>query len=296
MSDNVKKSHVAHEAHMHEHYKINEQYRFFHIQNKDCVSYQVNIHSLKMLEPFWSEKSHWLTVGDYNGLEANFLFEKGLKVTASDISDVYLAEARNLGLIEDYSRQNVESLTYEDETFDYVMCREAFHHFPRAYLGLYEMMRVAGSAAIIVEPIDILTKMPLMLFIKGITDRINPLLINKLWKNRFSFETSGNYVFKIGEREIEKMAMGAGLPMIAFRSMNVIPSIKEFALDVPLNKPLYRRQMRKLKFKDFLSYIGLIPANSLVCVLFKKIPEKEVMEKMKKLNYKIIPLAKNPYL
>ena len=249
-----------------------------------------------MLSPFWSTRSTWLTVGDYNGLEANFLYEKGLQVTGSDISDVYLKEAKNQGLIEDYSKQNVESLSYLDESFDYVMCREAFHHFPRAYLGLYEMMRVAKSAAIIVEPIDIVSKMPLMLLIKNITDRINPLLINKIWKNRFSFETSGNYVFKIGEREIEKMAMGAGLPMIAFKSMNVIASIKENALEVPMNKSLYRKLMRKTRFLDFLNYLGIIPANSLVCVVFKKVPDEEVLNKMKNLKYKIIPLAKNPYL
>jgi len=296
MSDNISKSHAAHEAHMHEHYKINEEFRFFHIVNKDCVSYQSNVRSLNMLSPFWSSKSSWLTVGDYNGLEANFLYEKGLKVTASDISDVYLQEAKKQSLIDDFSKQNVESLSYLDESFDYVMCREAFHHFPRAYLGLYEMMRVAKSAAIIVEPIDILSKMPLFLFIKNITDRINPLLINKIWKNRFSFETSGNYVFKIGEREIEKMAMGAGLPMIAFRSMNVIASIKEYALDVPMNKALYRKLMRKIKFLDILNYCGIIPANSLVCVVFKKLPDEEVLAKMRKLKFKIIPLAKNPYL
>jgi 2-polyprenyl-3-methyl-5-hydroxy-6-metoxy-1,4-benzoquinol methylase len=296
MTDNISRSHAAHEAHMHDHYNNNQEFKFFHIKNKDCVSYQTNIRSLNMLSPFWTTNSTWLTVGDYNGLEANFLFEKGIRVTASDISDVYLSEAKNEGLIDDYSKQNVENLSYLNESFDYVMCREAFHHFPRAYLGLYEMMRVSKFAAIIVEPIDILSKMPLFLFIKNITDRINPLLINKIWKNRFSFETSGNYVFKIGEREIEKMAMGAGLPMIAFKSMNVIASIKEYALDVPMNKSLYNKLMRKIKFLDILNYFRIIPANSLVCVVFKKLPDAEVILKMKKLKYKIISLPANPYL
>jgi 2-polyprenyl-3-methyl-5-hydroxy-6-metoxy-1,4-benzoquinol methylase len=296
MNDNICKSHAAHEAHMHDHYKNNQEFKFFHIKNKDCVSYQTNIRSLNMLSPFWSTKSSWLTVGDYNGLEGNFLFEKGLQATASDISDVYLIEAKEEGLIDDYSKQNVENLSYLNESFDYVMCREAFHHFPRAYLGLYEMMRVSRRAAIIVEPIDIVSKMPLLLFIKNITDRFNPLLINKIWKNRFSFETSGNYVFKIGEREIEKMAMGAGLPMIAFRSMNVIASIKEYALDVPMNKPLYNKLMRRIKILDLLNYFGIIPANSLVCIVFRQVPDEEVLNKMRKLKYKIIPLEKNPYL
>jgi hypothetical protein len=54
--------------------------------------------------------------------------------------------------------------------------------------------------------------------------------------------------------------------------------------------------MRKIKLLDFLNYFGIIPANSLVCVVFKKLPDEEMLNKMKKLKYKIIPLAKNPYL
>jgi hypothetical protein len=296
MDNNITKSHAAHEAHMQNHFKNNQDLKFFHIQNKDCVSYQLNIRTLKLLSPLWSSKSTWLTVGDYNGLEANYLFEKGLRVTASDISDAYLSEAQKEGLIDDYSKQNVENLSYLNDSFDYVMCREAFHHFPRAYLGLYEMIRVSKMATIIVEPIDILSKIPLLLFIKNIADRINPLLINKIWKNRFSFEPVGNYVFKIGEREIEKMAMGMGLPMIAFKSMNIIATIKEYALDVPMNKQLYHKLLRKIKFLDLLNYFGIIPANSLICVVFKKAPEEVVLMKLKKLKYKIISLPENPYL
>jgi 2-polyprenyl-3-methyl-5-hydroxy-6-metoxy-1,4-benzoquinol methylase len=296
MENNVSKSHVAHEEHMQDHYISTKGIRFFHIQNKDCVSYQTNIRSLKMLSPFFTAKKTWLTVGDFNGLEANYLFEKGIQVTASDISDVYLKEAKEEKLIENYSKQNVENLSYLDESFDYVLCREAFHHFPRAYLGLYEMIRVSKMAAIISEPIDILTKMPILLLLKNILDRINPLLINKIWKNRFSFETVGNYVFKIGEREIEKMAMGAGLPMIAFRGINMVGYIKEYALDVPMNKSLYNKLLRRIRFLDLLNYFGIIPANTLICVIFKKLPDAEVLAEMKKMKYKIIKLPVNPYL
>jgi len=63
-----------------------------------------------------------------------------------------------------------------------------------------------------------------------------------------------------------------------------------------MNKALYRKLMRKIKFLDILNYCGIIPANSLVCVVFKKLPDEDVLAKMRKLKFKIIPLAKNPYL
>ncbi|RPI00554.1 MAG: class I SAM-dependent methyltransferase, partial [Ignavibacteriae bacterium] len=190
----------------------------FHIKNQNCASYKLITEPLEFLTPFFDSNKTWLTVGDYNGLEANFLLQRKQCVTASDLSDAMLREAKSDGLIGDYSKQNVERLTYSDNSFDYVICKEAFHHFPRAYLGLYEMIRVSKSAVVLVtEPIDILSKMSLLLMVKNVCDRINPRLINKIWKNRFSWESVGNYVFKLSEREIEKIAMGMGLPCIAFK-------------------------------------------------------------------------------
>jgi SAM-dependent methyltransferase len=249
-----------------------------------------------MLEPFWIKPNSWLTIADYNGLEANFLANKSQKVLASDISDAFLAEAKSEGLIENYQKINVEHIDYSDNSFDYVSCREAFHHFPRAYLGLYEMIRVSKKAAIIIEPIDILTKMPLLLLVKNILDRINPLLINKLWKNRFSFEKVGNYVFKISEREIEKMAMGIGLRLIAFKGINILTNCKENSIVVPHDRELLREIQRKFRFQDFLCRMKIIPYNNICCVIFKEYPDPNTITKMRDLGYKIIDLPANPYL
>lgn len=270
----------------------------FSIKNKDCVSTQLSLQSLKILKPFFVKDERWLTIGDYYGLEAAYLKENGTIATASDISDAIISKVHELNYIYDYKAINVENIDYADNSFDYVFCREAFHHFPRAYLGLYEMIRVADKAAIIIEPIDILAKMPVLLFVKNILDRINPLLINKFWKNRFSFEFIGNYVFKISEREVEKIAMGIGLPCIAFKPINgdfshvSNPTHKE----IPLNKKAWNKVMRKLKFLDFLNFLTLIPKNSLCCVVFKQAPNKELISKLKKEGYTIIELPKNPYI
>ena len=271
----------------------------FHIKNQNCAAYKLIAEPLELLTPFFDTSKTWLTIGDYSGLEANYLLERHQNVIATDLSDAILKEAKSDGLIKEYSKQNVEKLTYNDNSFDYVVCKEAYHHFPRAYLGLYEMIRVSKTATVLVtEPIDILSKMSLLVFIKNICDTINPLFINRIWKNRFSWESVGNYVFKISEREIEKIAMGIGLPCIAFKRYDNFKSHEhiEGLFDVPINQKLYRKIKIKLAFRSFLSSLGFIPHGSLCCVLFKEQPSEKIIKNMKERGFITIPLPKNPYL
>jgi 2-polyprenyl-3-methyl-5-hydroxy-6-metoxy-1,4-benzoquinol methylase len=277
----------------------NKEQNLFHIKNKDCAAYRLTAEPLENLTPFLDAQKSWLTVADYNGFEANFLMEKGQNVVASDISDAMLKEANADGLIGEYRKENVEALTFEDESFDYVMCKEAFHHFPRAYLALYEMIRVSRSAAILVgEPIDILSKMSLLVFVKNILDAINPRLIDRFWKNRFSFETVGNYVFKISVREVEKIAMGIGLPCIAYRKFNIYLSNgpTEGLWDVPLNTTVYKKIQSRMAVLNFFNGLGLFPHHMICCVLFKEPPTASVLDRMKQQGFQILQLPRNPYL
>ncbi|MCU0444868.1 MAG: class I SAM-dependent methyltransferase [Microscillaceae bacterium] len=295
LEDKAQKSHIAHEQHMNN--LIGEKdKRFFVLRNQDCVAYWLNARTLGVLKPLWAKQNTWLTIGDYNGFEAKFFGEQNQDVMASDISEAFLKEAKNEGLIAQYRKENVEQLSFADSSFDYVSCREAFHHFPRAYLGAYEMIRVARQAAILIEPVDVLSKIPLLLWLKNICDLFNPLLINKIWKNRFSWEIVGNYVFKLSEREVEKMAMGIGLPCIAFKEMNVILNIKENVNEVPTNQKLLRKIKRRLAILNFLSACRLIPYNTLVAIVFKAKPEADLLVNLKKEGYKILELPPNPYL
>jgi 2-polyprenyl-3-methyl-5-hydroxy-6-metoxy-1,4-benzoquinol methylase len=245
--------------------------RLSHIKNKDNEIYKKTIFPLQILDIFLELKNNWLTVGDYNGLEANYLLQRKQNVIASDISDAFLKEAKLEGLISDYSKQNAEKLSFGDNSFDYVMCKEAYHHFPRPTMAVYEMLRVCKKAVIVIaEPLDILSKMSLLIFIKNLLDKINPSLINALWKNRFSFEHVGNYVYKVSEREIEKLAMGIGLPLIAFKYVNIDAGVA------------YK----------ILSRIGIIPQNSLTFIIFKESPSKDLLNAMRKKNFRLIKLPR----
>lgn len=245
--------------------------RLAHIKDKNSNAYRITIVPLKILDIFLESVNNWLTVGDYNGIEANYLLQHKQKVTASDISDALLKEAHKDQLITDYSKQNAEHLSFRDDSFDYVMCKETYHHFPRPYLAMYEMIRVCEKAVVVVgEPIDILSKMSLIVFIKNILDKIDPRLVNKLWKNRFSYEEVGNYVYKVSEREIEKLACGMGLPFIAFKSFNINTG----------------------RLYNILSLIRIIPFSSLSFVIFKRSPSMEFINEMKLNKFKLIKLPK----
>ncbi|MFC2121179.1 class I SAM-dependent methyltransferase [Bacteroidota bacterium] len=225
--------------------------RMHTLRTKDSIAYLLNARTLDILKPLLKKKNTWLTIGDYNGFEAKYLKEHNQLVTASDISSAFLNEAKSEGFIDDFRKENVENISLKEDSIDYLSCREAFHHFPRAYLGVYEMIRVSKKGTILIEPVDVLSKMPLLLLLKNVCDLFDPQLINKIWKNRFSWETVGNYVFKISEREIEKIAMGINLPCIAFKEINFLMNIKDDTSEVPVNKKLLKKINRKYKNEIF---------------------------------------------
>jgi len=114
------------------------------------------------LHPFTKDKNaKWLALGDAYGHDARYLLDQNIQdVTASDLDDSFLKVSHEEEFIKDFSAQNAESLTLEGGSVDYILCKESYHHFPRPYAALYEMIRVARKAMIIIEPQDPISKMP----------------------------------------------------------------------------------------------------------------------------------------
>jgi len=297
--DKLIPSYNSHER-QHQDNFINKKDCLYLLRNKDCVAYKLSLQNLNILQPLLKEKNKWLTIGDYTGFEAQYLTEHNQDATASDISDVYLSEAFKNNLISKYKKINVEHIDVEQDSFDYLFCKQAFHHFPRAYLGLYEMIRIANKGIVFLEPVDPLFKMPFLLFLKNICDCFNPFLINKFWKNRFSWEVVGNYVFKISDREIEKMAMGMGLPCIAFKEINVnvtpVPAKWGDINKVPFDERLYNKIKARSPIRNFMCKMRIIPYNTLCAVIFKEKPPKELLNDLRKNKYRVLELPVNPYL
>jgi ubiquinone/menaquinone biosynthesis C-methylase UbiE len=240
----------------------------------------------KLIAPIASAKEQWLTVGDCTGIDAAFLKKQGVKATATDLNDRILSGIKAQGYIDNFDVQNVEKLTYSDDSFDFVCCKEAYHHFPRPAIGFYEMLRVSKKGLILLEPNDLNIDFAPLLFVRNLLDRFNTQLLRKIWKNQYSYETVGNFVFKISVREIEKMTAALDLPCIAHKGFNSMPSLRW--------KSPTRQQFGKAIYDGFCK-IGLLPYQHLSCVVFKQKPDEKIIAALQKEGYKINMLPKNPY-
>ncbi len=241
------------------------------------------------------DKTKWLTVGDGNGADAAYLEKKGCSVVASDISDALLPIAKQEGLIKEYAIENAENLSFNDNTYDYVLCKESFHHFPRPYTALYEMIRVAKYGVILFEPQDPVLQMPFLLRIMNIADKIQPALYTRYWKNRYSFEEVGNFVYKISVRELEKAAMGIQLPAFAIKGYNSVYSKGVEQEEAKPSSSLFRYLKRKIKKRDLLCKTGIIPFGELAVILFKEPLTEQTILKVKQNGFRYYSLPRNPY-
>ena len=271
--------------------------RWISQKKSPTIDYFLHQRLFHLALPLIETQETWLTIGDGYGFDANFLVDKGCKVTATDISPTFLETSKRAGLIENFSIENAEKLSFSDNSFDYVFCKEAFHHFPRPYQAVYEMLRVARKGIILIEPHDPISRMPLLLALRNILDNFNTQLLEKFWKNRYSFEEVGNYVFKLSERECEKIAMGLHLPAVAFKGIQNNYYQKSVANE-PANtsSKAFGKLQRKIRFHSFLARLGLMPYQVLGAIIFKEMPKSQILAKLKAEKYRTYIFPKNPYL
>jgi ubiquinone/menaquinone biosynthesis C-methylase UbiE len=243
--------------------------------------------------------SSWLTVGDAYGLDAHYIISSaGQHIAhASDLNSDFLAVANNEGLVSSFSAENAEKLSFESNTFDYVLCKESYHHFPRPYMAVYEMLRVAKKAIVIIEPQDPISKMPALLFITNLLAAIGDKLVGKVWKNRFSYEPVGNFVYKVSEREFEKLAAGINLPLVAFKRINPNFYFKgaETAKAANDNSKFRRLKLKKEIF-DMLVKLGIICSQAVGTIIYKEMPGEEELGKLNDAGFYTVKVPANPYL
>src|SRR5688572_26138323 len=202
-----------------------------------------------------------VTVGDGRfGLDSVRLkkLEPTLRILPTDIAPNLLQKAKDQNIIYDFRVENAENLSFSDEYFDFSFCIESYHHFPRPFIALYEMLRISSKAVILIEPND---KFP-----KQLPRKIYDLFKNtvqKIFKNNhhhhehLHFEESGNYIFTVSKRELEKIAIGLQLPMVAFYYFNDYYEKGVEFEKLSSQSKLFKKVKRKINLSNLKCELGL---------------------------------------
>lgn len=251
-------------------------------------------------------KSTWLTVGDGRyGTDANYLISNGVEnVIASDISDTLLKIALNDKFITQYKIENAENLSFENNSIDFVLCKESYHHFPRPSLALYEMLRIAKNAVILIEPQDSNILIPARFGLRTLLNWTKQVIKNRIKKQigkepyycYGNYEEVGNYVYSISEREIEKVALGLNYDMVSFKGINDSYADGVEFEEADENSELFKKIKKNIKSSDLRTQKGLQSAGLLTAIIFKKMPNKECILELETRGFINRLLPKNPYV
>lgn len=257
----------------------------------------------------------WLTIGDGRwGLDSIRLKNMGIKkVLCTDIAETFLAKSLQQGLIEEYKIEDAENLTFSDNSFDFVFCKESLHHFPRPYLAVYEMLRVAKKAIILVEPNDPILvvsakKNSIVNYFRKFAFRFGNILefrnILQFWKATNSFqynvpawEPSGNYTYSFSTRDLQKVAYGLNLPGYAFKGLNdsYVEGCEFEIADTAISR-IFLRIQTEIDRKNQLCSEGLAQPDLIMHVIFL---DKDLLKSCEKTfiksGFNFERLEANPY-
>ena len=234
----------------------------------------------------------WLTVGDGRfGLDAQRLQKRGIRsVLPTDICEDLLKAAKDSGYIADYRIENGEDLSFPDNSFDFVFIKEAFHHFPRPPIALFEMLRVARKGVILVEPHD-RVRSPLRMLLISLRSLIRGRRIHP--DSAMYEEKDKNYVYSVSVREMEKASIALNLPLLAYKTYTDIydPRVNGFRV----GDFQYYILRGRIFFREILSKLGIDKNSIIQIMLLKSNLPASTRSAMKKANWTIIDLPTNPY-
>jgi len=232
-------------------------------------------------------ESVWMTVGDGRyGSDAAYLKEQGVDATASSLTDDKLRVAHERGFIDAYRIENAESISLCENAVDFVLCKEAYHHFPRPPIALYEMLRVARVGAVLIEPLDDIRVLSLV-----------RTMAKKVLRGdtEMNFETSGNFLYRLNVRELGKLLTAMGCEVMAFKGINDFYHGRLSQCDA---KPWDAGSLLTrigIAVQDVLAQMRLLGFGLGCVVVFKGRPEGRLLERLVLSGFRIIELPKNPY-
>lgn len=252
----------------------------------------------------------WLTIGDgrygLDSIRLKKLFDIK-NIFPTDIAESMLKESRSRGLIENFGMENAEQLSFEDNSYDVIFCKEAFHHFPKPYMSLYEMIRVSKEAVVLIEPSekiytnDVSSKKYFLSAVKLFCAKITgkkfmPYLPEKYFVEH-GYEEAGNYIYTLSLRELERLMHGMDLGALAYKKFaDIYIKSCEFEEATPKNK-MYQKMQSDLKTNEevFRKFPQYYQPNMLTAILFKNKISNTLQDKLIADGFQFVTKLPNPY-
>ncbi len=270
--------------------------------DQQSLDYWRHYRMLRLVRPLIQKNEKWLTIGDGRyGSEAAWLKRNGVNCHCSDMHTNLIEDAHQKGLIDSFSSQNAENLDFKSNSFDYVLIKESLHHLPRPWLAIYESFRVCKKGVVIIEPNDPYPYGNILriCFVK-LKNLIKRFLRKKVYKDEYGFEEVGNFIYTINLRELEKLLLGMHKTNIAFNNLNDhhFKNIEYISINAKtLKERFICFKLKTIIFlKDILCNLSFLNYSIGEVILFKDKPNHEIIEKLKKSNWKYKKLPINPYL
>lgn len=238
--------------------------------------------------------ANWLTVGD-SGADAFWLRQQGVEdVTASSLSDLQLQTLQRQGFLDGVKclALDGQNIDLPADSVDYVVCKEAYHHFEKPALGIYEMLRVARKGIVLLcepysvdgfYPLDAL-KRQLKVILRRNTNHVNP-----------EFEAAGNYVYGLSLSETRKIATALQLrPMFhRFISDFWVPRLVKRRKDDAMGR---FAMSVAIGTQDMLAAGHLTRWGKITVVLFKSQPDAAMVDALRADHFQQAEIPVNPYL
>jgi ubiquinone/menaquinone biosynthesis C-methylase UbiE len=244
---------------------------------------------------FAHDTEKWLTIGDAYGHDSIMLRRAGIKnVVASDLDSAMLSLGHQTGMVLEYLSVNAEKINCPDNSFDYILCKEALHHMPRPILAIYEMLRVARKGVIFIEPHDPLIDWPAKKD-HGFWRNIDGNRVNfgrcgndeTIVSSRIDWCESGafNYVYTLSKREIHKICLGMGLPSYATKCASDFFDKDWASQPATSDSEGFRKTLEQIQFHTQVSSTVGKSYAYITGMLFKQSPSPEQVKMLRDKGY-----------
>ena len=256
----------------------------------DSVDNWRHTRMLGLVRPIWeaNPESTWMTVGDGRyGSDAAYLHSQGVSVIATSLTDNKLRYAHEKGYIPAFQAENAEHISLPDGAVDFVLCKEAYHHFPRPPVALYEMLRVARRAVVLIEPLD----NPRLL--DGFKSLVKRVIRGD---KELQFEPSGNFLYRLNVRELSKLMTAMGGEVMAFKGINDFYHPRLATHDAGELNIGFLITRLGVAVQDLLSKAGLLGYGLGCVVVYKSQPDINSLDALRRAAYRVIELPKNSYI